>query len=1178
MTSPIVQQLGFDATGAIAQLNTLNNSLFLVDQSLVKMATSTKQFSASGLGRSLANAARNADKLKLATTGIGTNLSHLVQGARAAQGAAMFNTITNGANNAKVAVGGVTASMQTLARVGQVQILLRAWAALGQQISEAGDRVVEFEKKVAEASTISGGQFTTPELQKELRADAKTFGLDVLDLANAKYQQFSNQVKDSTKNSKFFQTAQKLAVATNTSVTNSVDALATALNSNGKSANESEQFANTLFKTVEQGRITLGELSTSMGRVSPLAAQLGIDFSEVGAALATLTKGGNAPTVAVTQLRSVLQQLIKEGPEIRKAFSELGFEDITDALNKSGGFIPLIEQIDELKKGNLPEIAKLFKNIRATVGQTALTQEKGGLAKALEAISGEVNTLDDAFKTLNDTQAKELERARSGMQAAFDAMAETMIPLKTGFFQLVEAVVSFVDDGLGTVSTAVGTFVGVGTLIATTNAIITGSFITATASVTTFLGALSPILIAVTATATAVGILTAVYTENAKASQRAADRADELEKANKRMVDSIGEAVNAAEKLAFERQFDELRKSVVEMNKLTGATQDLDDIASNLADSVGRDLFRALGKNEAELRRMKGHASDLQKIVDSTEADLKSGAQEIADLQRAQSRRGKSTGQNALADANEAAQLIPQVNDLIAKGGTVNLQQAWELIELSIQRSREAAKAFGEEGRKGFRDDAEKQLIASLEGRQKVRELLGDAAAADGIKADAGVTKLLDQTEAMKATARQYLETLQDASKLQWHASALNGLRTMITDEIPALEKGMYKAGEAFGKGINVTQLDPANLTKITDLQATTARQADVRSVLGLSLQDVADMEGAVNKNNKALSAVGHNSGTALSAMEALRKQILATQFDLDNATATLPEFLGGGVAAFKPFYDALADLNPDDGGFDATSLIDLPTDEQIAKLGELTLALSRLETQAKASGNFGELLDRDDPATAKGLEQIETLKKEVQARVDFLVSNQENLSKFDETLGNAGALANFVQSAQQGAEPAQAIATATATLAGAAPAAATGLNNEATAAGNLARQAITAAEAVERLNRANANGGGGAPTKRAAGGFLYRASGGAVQGQDSIPAMLQRGEHVTNSKNAAQFASQLQAMNAGIAPSSRAQTTTNNNVNVGDINISSSSNPEATARQVVGQLKREFRRGTSSF
>ncbi len=54
--------------------------------------------------------------------------------------------------------------------------------------------------------------------------------------------------------------------------------------------------------------------------------------------------------------------------------------------------------------------------------------------------------------------------------------------------------------------------------------------------------------------------------------------------------------------------------------------------------------------------------------------------------------------------------------------------------------------------------------------------------------------------------------------------------------------------------------------------------------------------------------------------------------------------------------------------------------------------------------------------------------------------------------------------------------------------------------------------------------------------------------------------------------------MNAGVSPVYRAEGgVVNNSVNVGDINVNGNSDPDATARRVVSQIRREFRRGTSA-
>ncbi len=95
---------------------------------------------------------------------------------------------------------------------------------------------------------------------------------------------------------------------------------------------------------------------------------------------------------------------------------------------------------------------------------------------------------------------------------------------------------------------------------------------------------------------------------------------------------------------------------------------------------------------------------------------------------------------------------------------------------------------------------------------------------------------------------------------------------------------------------------------------------------------------------------------------------------------------------------------------------------------------------------------------------------------------------------------------------------------------------------------------------------------------MLYRAAGGSARGQDKIPAMLSAGEFVMNSGSSRKFASQLVAMNAGANPTYRSEGgSISNTVNVGDINVNGTANADDTARQVVSQLRREFRRGTAS-
>jgi hypothetical protein len=123
------------------------------------------------------------------------------------------------------------------------------------------------------------------------------------------------------------------------------------------------------------------------------------------------------------------------------------------------------------------------------------------------------------------------------------------------------------------------------------------------------------------------------------------------------------------------------------------------------------------------------------------------------------------------------------------------------------------------------------------------------------------------------------------------------------------------------------------------------------------------------------------------------------------------------------------------------------------------------------------------------------------------------------------------------------------------------------------ARIPATARQQVGAGRRAQGFAMGGLVKK-----LSYFASGGFARGTDTIPAMLTKGEYVVNAKSTKQFYSQLVAMNSGRQPIYRQEGGPVTNISVGDINVQGGKNPAQTGRQIVGVIRRELRRGTSSF
>ena len=77
------------------------------------------------------------------------------------------------------------------------------------------------------------------------------------------------------------------------------------------------------FQTIQDGRVRGTELAASLGKVMPVAAELGVSLSEVNAAIVELTVAGVKAPEASTSLRSALMALIKPSADLRRNSASL---------------------------------------------------------------------------------------------------------------------------------------------------------------------------------------------------------------------------------------------------------------------------------------------------------------------------------------------------------------------------------------------------------------------------------------------------------------------------------------------------------------------------------------------------------------------------------------------------------------------------------------------------------------------------------------------------------------------------------------------------------------------------------------------------------------------------------------------------------------------------------------
>lgn len=230
------------------------------------------------------------------------------------------------------------------------------------------------------------------------------------------------------------------------------DALTSAMNAYKTSGLTAAQATDILTATVREGKGEASELAGAIGRVIPIAANAGVSFDQVGAAIASMTLTGLDANEAVTALRQFLVLLLKPAQQSRKALSDLGLTQadvaqLTQRLNLSlakGGFS--IERLRQIvsEKGlfegmvalktalgdNKDALGNVIPNVRALAGFLSITGESAAQnQKIFEELAVAAGSTDAAFDAAAKTARFKMQAALAGLQSAGIRLGGVLLPV-----------------------------------------------------------------------------------------------------------------------------------------------------------------------------------------------------------------------------------------------------------------------------------------------------------------------------------------------------------------------------------------------------------------------------------------------------------------------------------------------------------------------------------------------------------------------------------------------------------------------------------------------------------------------------------------------------------------------------------------------------------------------------
>jgi TP901 family phage tail tape measure protein len=1143
----------------------------------------------------------------------------------------------------KTKAGGFTISLQMLSRIVITQAIVRALSAIRDAFSEAFTSSMEFQKRIAELNSIMGGETkdAMEPLKRQIASLAQEFNFPIAQVAEAEYQAVSAQFTSTSQRADVMSASMKLAKIGCMELSTSVTLVSSALNAYGMSSSQADTVAAKFFRTVQDGKVRGEELAASLGKVMPVAAELGVSLDEVNTAIVQLTVSGIKAPEASTSLRSALMALIKPSSDLKKSLKELGFdsgEQAIGALGLMGALNALRSTTDE----TIASCVKLFPNIRA---QNTILRETGERAgKAAEELqkmqAANAEGLNKAYKIFIDTNAEKVSAELNKMKVW---LATELGPA------LLTATASILNwvGGIGTLTTVISALAGPITVMA---GVLTGLTLIVKGhafALDTAAGKMTMFGSAVTIAGAAMAVwatynwgveklkndLNSALTEYHKVADEWVATQDAAARKITQGIDKVNEAaVQGAEK-----QMAAINKSYTDQ---INVAKDKDQ---ELVESTKSTMEALVSAKEKGVHMLADLVKESDKAIEDSQKRVAKDRMELEDVEFKFRQKRDETNDELANRKFQKKEKTPE-------------EQRVEFTAMKHEREDESmAEKLAREGSKQLSTAKSPEELSVAEATFKRAEAYGQMAMSAAEKAHSTTAEasaertILDIVHQRMAAEKQFqqLKAQQAAAASEAKAKEqkdANDMRTQMKDIMGELSLFDKKTGEpmkpedrekhiakvkeqmdafqakAFSTGnwdisaaINFTEfrrkmMDNLNgavtEVQIKDLKATPESLKKLNQMIteGVGIielykqftgnkVDFTGMTGAeahqaainfIKKEREETDKwrqANDDVGKSYKQIFAEANAIQGIQDTMFNGANNAFRGLGAMAGALILNPAGKAAQTRDELNKDYSFYASRPQSLTQDKYEEITKKFGTLKASGTAYSGDIEGLQKEQDILEKNYKLWLHIKeiKTGQAEPGAIGEAQQHLN----TLPDLRPATNIGSMVNRQEELNNLFAMADA------ESAKTNRNLEA-GADALKQQAASAKEVEQALLNAAATNGlpgqgqGQAVTlpPHAAGGAIWNwlADGGSPRGRDTIHAMLSPGEMVINERSARKFGAQLTAMNAGSRPNYHSHG--GSVTNVGDINVhvGGGNSATGTGRQIANEIRRELRRGSSTL
>ena len=305
----------------------------------------------------------------------------------------------------------------------------------------------KYETAMAKVGTIADTkQVPLEQLSSEIMKLSNTTGIAAEAIADDVYNAISagQQTGDAVN---FVSNSAKLAKAGFAESSQTLDVLTTILNAYGMEASKVGDVSDMLIQIQNKGKVTVGELSSVMGKIIPTANANGVALEQLGAGYAIMTSKGIAAAETTTYMNSMLNELGKSGTTADKLLRQTAGKSFKELMADGKSLGDVLGIMQEAAESSGKSLSDVFGSAEA--GKAAVSLLSNGVDGFNESVKGMVESAgatEKAFAKMENTTEAKMQKAKNSIANLGIVLGQNLLPIVGNLADKVAAVVIKVSE------------------------------------------------------------------------------------------------------------------------------------------------------------------------------------------------------------------------------------------------------------------------------------------------------------------------------------------------------------------------------------------------------------------------------------------------------------------------------------------------------------------------------------------------------------------------------------------------------------------------------------------------------------------------------------------------------------------------------------------------------------